>query len=436
LIATALTGQAVRHPQGNFKFVFSVMLSTNFQVLEKALVLFEIARGPVEQKAGRIAAIVKEHEASISFNPTWLEGNEKVVMEALASRVTPLVSHPGRIVVTSRCVYFQPFNVVSSAPVLRFPLKAVVNVMRRVRGLEPTGLELFFSEADATDSLYVTFKSEAIRNKFYEMVLQQPHLTWTPKTPNRMLREWQSGRLSNYQYLMWLNMQSDRSFNDLTQYPVFPWVLTDFTSETLNLKDKNVFRDLSKPVGALNPKRLAACRQRYFDMEEANEELEDDNPMKTPPFLYGCHYSTPGFVVYYLLRKAPQLMLRLQNGRFDMADRLMSSVADTFHSVYTNATDLKELTPEFYTLPATFMVNSERLDFGTKQDGSPVDDVELPPWARDPIDFIHKMREVHGPYVHAGRTRVVSICLTPVESPEPLSSTPHQSRRMLGTYRR
>jgi hypothetical protein len=62
--------------------------------------------------------------------------------------------------------------------------------------------------------------------------------------------------------------------------------------------------------------------------------------------------------------------------------------------VYTNATDLKELTPEFYTLPATFMVNHERLDFGAKQDGSRVDDVQLPPWARDPIDFIHKMREV------------------------------------------
>jgi factor associated with neutral sphingomyelinase activation len=185
-----------------------------------------------------------------------------------------------------------------------------------------------------------------------------------------MLRDWQRGRLSNYTYLMWLNMQSDRSFNDLTQYPVFPWVLTDFTSETLNLKDKSIYRDLSKPVGALNPKRLAACREyahsrrqpaahlsstrlqrsqpqespslvsapthrvcrlggrRYFEMEEANEGLEDDNPMKTPPFLYGCHYSTPGFVVYYLLRKSPQLMLRLQNGRFDMADRLMSSVAE------------------------------------------------------------------------------------------------------------
>ncbi len=31
----------------------------------------------------------------------------------------------------------------------------------------------------------------------------------------------------------------------------------------------------------------------------------------------GCHFSTPGYVVFYLMRSQPQLMLRLQNGRFD-----------------------------------------------------------------------------------------------------------------------
>eukprot|EP00959_Pyramimonas_sp_CCMP1952_P302653 6332719-Pyramimonas_sp.AAC.1 len=45
-------------------------------------------------------------------------------------------------------------------------------------------------------------------------------------------------------------------------------------------------------------------------MAVAAAELDDDDPMKTPPFLYGCHYSTPGFVVYYLLRKDPQVRLR------------------------------------------------------------------------------------------------------------------------------
>ena len=37
-----------------------------------------------------------------------------------------------------------------------------------------------------------------------------------------------------------------RTYNDLNQYPVFPWVLTNYTTETLDLNDPNNYRDLSK----------------------------------------------------------------------------------------------------------------------------------------------------------------------------------------------
>lgn len=49
---------------------------------------------------------------------------------------------------------------------------------------------------------------------------------------------------------------ADRTFNDLTQYPVFPWVIGDYTSEKLDLSDGRVYRDLTKPIGALNESRL------------------------------------------------------------------------------------------------------------------------------------------------------------------------------------
>ena len=42
-----------------------------------------------------------------------------------------------------------------------------------------------------------------------------------------------------------------RSLNDLTQYPVFPWVLQDYSSSTLDLDDPKVYRDLTKPIGKL-----------------------------------------------------------------------------------------------------------------------------------------------------------------------------------------
>lgn len=61
---------------------------------------------------------------------------------------------------------------------------------------------------------------------------------------------------------------ADRTFQDLTQYPVFPWVLRDYESETIDLNDPSYYRDLSKPVGALNEERLARLKERYEEMDE------------------------------------------------------------------------------------------------------------------------------------------------------------------------
>ena len=54
---------------------------------------------------------------------------------------------------------------------------------------------------------------------------------------------WQAGAISNYHYLMFLNGMGDRSENDLSQYPVMPWVLADYASETINLDDAGIYRD-------------------------------------------------------------------------------------------------------------------------------------------------------------------------------------------------
>jgi factor associated with neutral sphingomyelinase activation len=98
-----------------------------------------------------------------------------------------------------------------------------------------------------------------------------------------------------------------RSFNDLAQYPVFPWVLADYSSPALDLSSAASFRDLAKPVGALNPGRLEDFRRRFKDMPS-----EEEGGM--PAFMYGTHYSTPGYVMYWLVRAAPAHMLRLQVG--------------------------------------------------------------------------------------------------------------------------
>lgn len=65
-------------------------------------------------------------------------------------------------------------------------------------------------------------------------------------------------------YSILFNSQADRSENDLTQYPVFPWVLADYVSENLDLEDPGTYRDLSKPVGALNAERLSRLKVSFL----------------------------------------------------------------------------------------------------------------------------------------------------------------------------
>lgn len=66
---------------------------------------------------------------------------------------------------------------------------------------------------------------------------------------------------------------ADRTFHDLTQYPVFPWIIQDYTSTVLDLNDTRIYRDLSKPIGALNPSRLERLKVyalyiKYFSAYE------------------------------------------------------------------------------------------------------------------------------------------------------------------------
>lgn len=77
-------------------------------------------------------------------------------------------------------------------------------------------------------------------------------------------------------------------------------------------------------------------------------QQHDDAGHMPEPFMYGTHYSTPGYVMFWLVRAAPGHMLRLQAGKFDSPDRIFNSLAESWHSATTSTTDVKELIPEFF----------------------------------------------------------------------------------------
>jgi hypothetical protein len=295
------------------------------------------------------------------------------------------------------------------------PINEIKDVFKRTFMLQKNAIELFlndgrnfllaFSKNRDRDSLYnrlykriISKSEESFTQINANLLISAPGLVKNVLGINRnleMTQKWVDNEISNFAYLMYLNSLAGRTYNDLTQYPVFPWIIADYRSENLDLNNPKTFRDLSKPMGAQGGKRAEAFSERF--------DCWDDPVM--PACHYGTHYSSAMIVCAYLIRLEPftEQYLQLQGGNFDHADRLFHSIETAYFSAAElNTTDVKELIPEFFFLP-DFLENKNGLNFGMKQNGEVLDNVKLPPWAKgDPRIFIKKHRDaLESPFVSA-----------------------------------
>ncbi|EDQ89120.1 uncharacterized protein MONBRDRAFT_8517 [Monosiga brevicollis MX1] len=273
----------------------------------------------------------------------------------------------------------------------QWPITQLREVHLRRYNLRSTALELFF--IDQTN-FFFDF-DEGMRDQVHQVLisLKPPRLTFGARmiAPGALLTEsglterWCRRQISNFDYLMMLNTIAGRSFNDLNQYPVFPWILADYSSDMLDLSDPATFRDLTKPVGALNARRADQVKMMFDDFVDPSGLVAK--------FHYGTHYSNAAGVLHYLIRMEPftSLHINLQSGKFDHADRQFISFSTTYQSIVDGTGDVKELIPDLFCLPESLM-NREGFDLGCLQNGQRVHHVDLPPWARSPFDFIQKHR--------------------------------------------
>lgn len=203
------------------------------------------------------------------------------------------------------------------------------------------------------------------------------------KSTDVYTKQWLKGELTNLDYLLILNLLGSRSFNDLSQYPVFPWILSDYLSDQLdtqNLQD-NQLRRLERPIGIQTDDRIDRFLVVYNEMN--------------PPYHYGTHYSYPAAVLHFMIRVDPSTKLAFHiHGGWDRQDRIFWDIQESWRSVTTSMqTDVKELIPEFYTFPS-FLENINQLDLPNRSDGHSLKTVNLPPWAKNtPFNFIWLMRD-------------------------------------------
>uniref|UniRef100_A0A671VJR5 Lysosomal trafficking regulator n=1 Tax=Sparus aurata TaxID=8175 RepID=A0A671VJR5_SPAAU len=279
----------------------------------------------------------------------------------------------------------------TEAPSFSWTYEEIKEVHKRWWQLRDNAVEIYLTNGR---TLLLAFDNTKFRDDVYHNIL-------TSDLPNllehgnitALTQLWGSGQISNFEYLTHLNKHAGRSFNDLMQYPVFPFILRDYTSETLDLQDPNIYRNLSKPIAVQSKEKEDRYVDNYRYLEEEYKKgIREDDPMPpVQPYHYGSHYSNSGTVLHFLVRMPPftKMFLAYQDQSFDIPDRTFHSMNTTWRlSSYESMTDVKELIPEFFYLPE-FLVNREGFDFGVRQNGERVNHVNLPPWARnDPRLFI------------------------------------------------
>ena len=231
-----------------------------------------------------------------------------------------------------------------------WPMDDMRAIARRYDGMKDRGLEIYMAKQH---SILLAFESTEVRERVIGIISHQTSTMKSLPLPcftdrsfvESALELWQAGELDNFEYLLCLNSAAGRSFHDLSRYPVFPWVLSSYGESSdskvqdelptmLDFTDPNIFRDMSKPIGALNDGRFEDFRKRYESMVQ--QQKDHPSQHNESPFMYGTHYSAPGYVLFYLLRVMPEHMLCLQSGECQFQLCIYLLLREQILGSYTN----------------------------------------------------------------------------------------------------
>ena len=186
---------------------------------------------------------------------------------------------------------------------------------------------------------------------------------------------------SSLDFLIYLNLLSNRSYNDLSQYPVFPilFFYDKINSNAYNIAD----RKLSQHIGFQDCTEKAKTRkklikQTYVNIMKEYDESGEDEEMDIPSY-FSTHFSNNFYIAHYMIRIFPYSFISIehQGHGFDDPNRLFFSIENTLYNISCLKSDLRELIPEFYYFPEIFL-NLNKINLRKRENGIQVDDVEMP----------------------------------------------------------
>lgn len=123
---------------------------------------------------------------------------------------------------------------------------------------------------------------------------------------------WRNGQITNFDYLMFLNKLAGRTFNDLMQYPVFPFILSNYSSLMLDLNNSHSFRNLALPMPIQDRKMESFYVQNYNTLLDECSKNSDAGFLHLEPYHFGSHFSNTGIVAHFMVRVLPYTNVALE----------------------------------------------------------------------------------------------------------------------------
>ena len=171
-----------------------------------------------------------------------------------------------------------------------------------------------------------------INNKINFTVINDPISIFEK---NGYKSKYQKGEINNFKYLLLINKYASRTYNDNSQYLVFPLLFMDLKKE--------IKRDLSKPI----------C----LNKESSEQSIENfiDN-YKSFGNHFNTHFTNSGYILYYLVRLNPFTFchIKFQSGHFDSPERIFSSL-NNYLEALSSSEENRELCPELFSLYEAFI---------------------------------------------------------------------------------
>jgi hypothetical protein len=138
----------------------------------------------------------------------------------------------------------------------RIPASDIMDVFLRARQQHRSAIEVFcrsgrscllhFPGCDALQILDSWVKGSMLSSARIQRATPQSYFEATGLTSL-----WRDRRISNFEYLLSLNLYSGRSFRDIEQYPVMPWIVKEYGCTVMRTTDPDFFRNLEAPMGHL-----------------------------------------------------------------------------------------------------------------------------------------------------------------------------------------